>query len=289
MACALVLGVLASLLAPATWSQAAIEGRIVYSDAYGGSGIYTIAPDGSDRIHLVDEADVYRPRWIPDGSGVSFTAPAGARGRHYRLEAVDIDGGNRRVIVGLKELPDGFDHVGSYAWAPDATQLVLNLFGDGSALFVSSADGTSMTKIAGNAYSPEWSSLDRIVAVRNGHLITMDPDGGNVVKLSLGTDSADPSWSPDGGTIGFMCGRFAHADICVVNADGTGLVNLTDSRNVDWSPAWSPDGSRIVWSRSREVSSFADLMRIRADGGGTTRLTSTRRIDEYEPDWAVLT
>jgi hypothetical protein len=34
----------------------------------------------------------------------------------------------------------------------------------------------------------------------------------------------------------FMCGAFDHADICVVNADGSGLVKLTDSSEVDWSP-----------------------------------------------------
>jgi hypothetical protein len=33
-----------------------------------------------------------------------------------------------------------------------------------------------------------------------------------------------------------------HADICVVNADGTGFGRLTTTR-ADSAPAWSPDGT----------------------------------------------
>lgn len=34
-----------------------------------------------------------------------------------------------------------------------------------------------------------------------------------------------------------------------MNADGSGQHNLTRSPgNIDWGPAWSPDGRRIVWN-----------------------------------------
>ena len=289
LALALVFGTLASLMAPASQAAAKpLDGRIVYSDIYGGSGIYSISPDGTGRMHLVTGSGVYRPQWFPDGTGISFISEVGPKGRRSRLEAIDIDGSNRRVLIGASQFPDGYSSIFSYSWAPDGLQLVLGLNGDGSAIFLSNPGGTSMTEILPNAYSPDWSSLDRIVATRNGRLITFDPDGGNLVRLASGTGSLNPSWSPDGGRIAFMCGRITHADVCLVNADGMGLVNLTDSKEVDWSPAWSPDGSRIIWALSREVSSFANLRRMRADGSATTRITTTKRIDEYEPDWIVL-
>jgi Tol biopolymer transport system component len=283
------LGIVASWLAPASSAVAApLDGRIVYSDIFGESGIYTISPDGTDREHLVDGPGVYRPRWFSDGSGISFVAEVGPNGRKSRLEAIDVDGSDRRVLIGTKELPDGYDSISSYAWSPNGSELVLSLYGDGQGIFVASADGTSITRIVGNAGSPDWSSQDRIVATRNGRLITFDPDGGNLVKLAVGARSLDPNWSPDGSQIAFMCGKFARADVCVANADGTGVVDLTNSHEVDWSPSWSPDGSRIIWALSRAVSSFGNLRRMRADGSATARITSTKQIDEYEPDWIVL-
>ena len=290
MVLVLVLGTMASLLVPASVAVAKpLDGRIVYSDIFGGSGIYSIAPDGTGRRHLVTDPGVYRPKWFPDGTGISFIAEIGPRGRRSRLEAIDIDGSNRRVLIGPSQFPVGYRSVSSYTWSPDGSQLVLGLYGDGTALFLSNPDGTSIAEILPNAYSPDWSSLDRIVASRGGRLITFDPDGGNRVKLAVGSSNSDPSWSPDGGRLVFMCGGFDHADMCEANADGSGLENLTNSDGVDWSPSWSPDGSRIVWVLSRTVSTFANLRRMRADGSATTRITTTKRIDEYEPDWIVLT
>ena len=43
--------------------------------------------------------------------------------------------------------------------------------------------------------------------------------------------------------------------IYVMNADGSGKTALTDS-HVDSDPAWSPDGSRIVFSTNQHESAF---------------------------------
>jgi Tol biopolymer transport system component len=287
----LILGFLVSMLVPAA-SGAALPSaeRIAYSDTYGGSGIYTIDPDGSDRMHVVSDTSLYRPKWLPDGSGISFLQDTGAHRMHDRLEAVDVNGSNRRVLIGRHQLPSGYRSIASYAWSPDGTQLVLSLYKGRDfreMLFVANADGSSLVKIAADAGSPDWSSLDRIVAVRNGRLITLDPDGGNVVRLANGI-SYDPDWSPDGTRIAYMCRRLTHADVCVVNADGTGRVDLTGSHAVDWSPSWSPSGTQIIWATSKGISGFGDLRVMGDDGTGQIRVTDTRKVDEYEPDWIAF-
>ncbi len=284
----LALGFLASLLAPSAPVMAGpLDGQIVYSDGYGRSGIYSSSPDGTGRVHLVKDV-AYGPEWFPDRSGISYLR-LGARG-NGRLEAIDVDGSNHRVLIGRGQLPDPYRSVYTYAWSPDGSHLVLNLTTERfhHALFVSNPDGTSLVKIAAGASVPDWSSGDRIVAIRDDRLITLDPDGGNVIRLGVG-HGFDPSWSPDGTMIAFMCGHISSADICVVNDDGSGLVNVTNSARGDWSPSWSPDGTRIIWAPVTEPrTGYADLFRMKADGTATTRLTHTPRIDEYEPEWTVL-
>jgi dipeptidyl aminopeptidase/acylaminoacyl peptidase len=67
--------------------------------------------------------------------------------------------------------------------------------------------------------------------------------------------------------IAFVSDSDGNGEINVMNADGSGLANLTNSPAFDSRPAWSPDGSRIAF-----VSGF-DIYVMNADGSGLTRLT----------------
>ena len=42
------------------------------------------------------------------------------------------------------------------------------------------------------------------------------------------------------------------ADIYVMDADGSNVRQLTNNPAPDWSPAWSPDGTRIAFARLRD-------------------------------------
>jgi TolB protein len=289
---ALVALVVLSIAAPfgsPVASAVPLSGRIVFVDAFGGTGIYTISPDGTGRTKLIEGTGAYAPKWLPDGSGVSFISQRRPRCCPSRLEAVDRDGSNRRVLLGRPKLPTGWKRIGGYDWSPDGSQLVLCLQAPKASderLYVSPLNGSSMHLIRRHACQPDWSSQDRIAAVHGLRLIELDPDGSNFVRIDTGRQSADPSWSPDGTKIAFMCGSYVHADICVMNADGTEMKDLTNSDRTDWSPAWSPDGSRIVWAADTNTKyEFANLWRMRPDGSAKTRLTKTGALDEYAPDW----
>ena len=56
-----------------------------------------------------------------------------------------------------------------------------------------------------------------------------------------------PAWSPDGGKIAFVSTRDGNPEIYVMNADGTGVVNLSTNAASDLGPAWSPDGTRLAF------------------------------------------
>jgi len=120
-----------------------------------------------------------------------------------------------------------------------------------------------------------WSASDALL-----HLINTDRSGD--VPLSGGRGYW-PAWSPDGTRIAFSDG-FNTGQIYLINADGTGVVGLTNT-STDEFPAWSPDGSKIAFGRflgggEREVFT------INADGTAPTQLTSTPGGYNSQPAWS---
>ena len=67
-----------------------------------------------------------------------------------------------------------------------------------------------------------------------------------------------------------------------MNADGSGLRQVTYNKVDDGGPAWSPDGDRLVFHRFLDDDSDADLMTVRVNGTGERNLTrSPGIVDRY--------
>ncbi len=92
-----------------------------------------------------------------------------------------------------------------------------------------------------------------------------------------------PSWSPDGSRIAFHSSRTGGGDIYVMNADGSGVRQLTDHPASDGSPSWSPDGKQILFDSKR--SGNFDIWVMNADGTGSKRLTRDPGRD-LAPSWS---
>jgi TolB protein len=72
----------------------------------------------------------------------------------------------------------------------------------------------------------------------------------------------------------------------VINLDGSGFKQITNSPGNDREPAWSPDGSLIVFTRGLPQKKGASrqgasLYSVRRDGRGLTRLTSGPYYDSF--------
>jgi Tol biopolymer transport system component len=58
----------------------------------------------------------------------------------------------------------------------------------------------------------------------------------------------------------------------------------SDPRNIDGTPAWSPDGKSIVFGSGRSGSN--DIWIIGIDGSGLKNLTPENPTDDYKPQWS---
>jgi len=100
---------------------------------------------------------------------------------------------------------------------------------------------------------------------------------GEALGSRVGAGAVEP------GRIAFASGGGGDDDIYVMNADGTGRTNLTNSAAYDAAPAWSPDGSKIAFSSDRDPN--RDIYVMNADGTGRTNLTNSAAYDAA-PAWS---
>ncbi len=104
--------------------------------------------------------------------------------------------------------------------------------------------------------------------------------------LPLSGDAAvEPALGP--GRIAFVSGRDGDDEIYVMNADGSGVVQLTDNDSDDLDPAWSPDGKRIAFVSDRDNDAeIFDIYVMNADGSGVVQLTDdcSNNAPAWSPD-----
>jgi len=88
----------------------------------------------------------------------------------------------------------------------------------------------------------------------------------------------------------FESGRAGNADIYSMNANGTGVTQLTTYYKDDIDPSWSPDGTKIAFTGEAYDPSVDDysnqVITMNNDGTGQAALTSDQYFNKYQPDWS---
>jgi TolB protein len=178
-------------------------------------------------------------------------------------------------------------------------------------LFTIKPDGSGLKQVTkiqftgdtDGAEQADWSPDGKTIAfdapsLKGGdtfiNLFTVAPDGSGLAELPLtvpGFNGA-PSYSPDGTTIAFdqdapPSQPNVHG-IFVANADGSDphrlVTGIATPDSYDTNSDWSPDGTRITFTRVKNQREAAIFI-VRADGSGLKRLTPWR-LDAANPDWS---
>jgi Tol biopolymer transport system component len=131
-------------------------------------------------------------------------------------------------------------------------------------------------------------------------LYSINPDGSGLMQITHLAHTAFDGWFPqvssDGKRIAFAYGpvdsnNVAHPDVYIINLDGTGLQRKTHD-GISQAPAWSPDGTRLVYLYGADTSPKNGRRRVIVtapvnDPDHRTVLTSdlyANYYGEYAPD-----
>jgi dipeptidyl aminopeptidase/acylaminoacyl peptidase len=246
------------------------NGKIVYVGSDGvNNDIFTINADGSEVSQLTtDGRSNDNPEWSPDGTKIAFDSWVDANTSN--IYVMNANGTGRQHLTTTSPSQGGDFQA---TWAPDGGWLAFVSTRDGnSELYRMNANGSAQTRLTVEPAADKQPSIspegriafasDRANADYEAFdLYVLDPEiGREPTRLTFDGDpdenffrhdSLNPVWSPDGTRIAFDSTRSGNREVWVINADGSGLTNVSDDPAQDYEPAWSPDGSQITFTSSR--------------------------------------
>lgn len=297
------------------------DGRIVFmrGDASQEAAVaYTVDPDGTDERQLVPEfPNSEYPSWSPDGTEINVFCCGDGMVAHL------VDPASGELLRALPPPDRDVELFCGWAWSPNGKRIACEGFGvddpsSNGMYTIRASDGGGLRRVTSNAdgwdtpgdYSPDGSRIvfERWVDDEAVGIFVTELDGSGLVQISPPDLIADDagfagSWSPDGDRILFVARETIdhHKAIWVVNADGSsprpfrideacgGPLSDPEAAGC-YSPAWSPDGSQIVFTRSSPSAStgigyLENIYIVNADGSGLVQVTDGDFDDNA--DWGT--
>jgi dipeptidyl aminopeptidase/acylaminoacyl peptidase len=237
----------------------------------GEADLYVVSTAGGEPRRLTSMAgNESEPAWSPDGRFIAFVAKRG-EDKASQLYVIPTDGGE---AVKVGDIPTG---VATPRWFPDSSRIafISRVWPD---LAWDKAKERAEEREKAKMKAQAWDRVpvtywDHFVDERQAHVFSIAREGGTPVAITLGTgfelsrrETGASSYdiSPDGAEVAFASdidptGTDPNFDVIVVPATGGAAKNLTtDNAANDGTPAYSPDGRYLLYTRQTIKGFYAD-------------------------------
>jgi TolB protein len=224
--------------------------KIAYLSEYGGKySLNVIDYDGANPAELISSKSMMlSPSWSPDGGHIAYTSYMSGFPDLYILS----------LASGQPRLVSAFPGINAFAgFSPDGRSVLLTLSLDGNpeVYEISLEDGSKRRLTSSKAidsspcYSPDGKKM-AFVSDRGGSpQVYLAELGKKPERLTYsGNYNVSPAWSPDGRYICYTARLSGNFEICVIDAGGDNLRQLTFDPAEDDNPSWAPDSRHIVYS-----------------------------------------
>ena len=231
------------------------------------------------------------PAVSPDGTKIAFSSNRDGNPEIYVMNA---NGTNQTRLTNT----GASDY--TPAWSPDGTKIAFASFGSDYDIWVMDANGANpvnLTNHPSQDMNPSWQPGGSKIAFdtnRDGqneiYVINSNGTGPTNLTNTASRDEWGPDWSPSGAMLLFSGLQGSAGGIYRMNANGSGVVLMTSQG--DTMPAWSPDGTRIVFASYNRDLNF-ELYVMDADGSHIARLTNNAPPgnslpEDAHPDWQAV-